>query len=130
MFDGVEAPELFGDYGVGGGAAGQEIDRYDTRLGSPPHAVVLASSTEHSEQMLRTKEELLATRMNGPDPKIRADVVFFETPAGGAVFSVGSIACYGALPHDGWDNDVARVTLNVLRRFADPAPLDPPPPPA
>lgn len=126
VFEGVDAPSLFGDYGVGGGAAGQEIDRYDTRLGSPPHAVVLASATDHSEQMLRTKEELLATRMNGPDPKIRADMVFFETPAGGAVFSVGSIAWYGALPHDDWDNDVARVTSNVLRRFADPAPFEPP----
>lgn len=126
VFEGVEGPELFGDYGVGGGAAGQEIDRYDPRLGSPPHAVVLASATEHSELMLRTKEELLATRPPYKDPKVRADIVFFETPAGGAVFSVGSIAWFGALPHDGWDNDVARVTSNVLRRFADATPFHPP----
>jgi N,N-dimethylformamidase len=49
--------------------------------------------------------------------------VFFETPAGGAVFSVGSIAWYGALAHRGYDNDIARITTNVLRRFLDPAPF-------
>jgi N,N-dimethylformamidase len=88
--------------------------------------VVLASSTEHSELMLRTKEELLATRPPMDDPKIRADMVFYETPKGGAVFSVGSIAWYGALPHHGWDNDIARITANVVRRFAHPEPLAPP----
>ena len=37
---GVE-DEIIGDFGLaGGGAAGQEIDRYDRRLGSPPHALV------------------------------------------------------------------------------------------
>jgi N,N-dimethylformamidase len=76
--------------------------------------------------MLRTKEELLATRPPMDDPKIRADMVFYETPKGGAVFSVGSIAWYGALPHHGWDNDIARITANVVRRFADPEPLAPP----
>jgi N,N-dimethylformamidase len=60
------------------------------------------------------------------DPKIRADMVFFECPNGGAVFSVGSISWFGALGHRGGDNDVARITTNVLRRFADPAPFDPP----
>ncbi len=129
IFDGVESPEIIGDYGVGGGAAGQEIDRFDPHLGSPPHTVVLASSEAHTAEMLRTKEELLATRMPGDDPKIRADVVFFETPNGGAVFSTGSIAWYGALAHRGssgerYDNDIARITTNVLRRFLDPTPFE------
>ena len=123
IFDGVEAAEVVGDYGIGRGAAGQEIDRFDERLGSPPHAVILAFADEHSEQMLRTKEELFATRLNGPDPKIRADVVFFETPAGGAVFSASSIAWFGALPHNGWSNDITAITTNVLLRFADPEPF-------
>ena len=114
---------VVGDYGVGGGAAGQEIDRYDPALGSPAHAVVLATSFDHSEQMLRTKEEFLATAMIPDDPKIRADVVFFEGPEGGAVFSVGSISWYGALAHDGYDNDIARITTNVMRRFLDPRPF-------
>lgn len=123
IFEGVESPEVFGDYGAGGGAAGQEIDRYDPSLGSPTHAVVLASSWGHSEQMLRTKEEFLATRLPFDDPKVRSDVVFFEGPNGGAVFSVGSISWFGALAHRDYDNDVARITGNVLRRFLDPAPF-------
>jgi N,N-dimethylformamidase len=53
---------------------------------------------------------------------VRADLVFFEMPAGGAVFSTGSIAWIGSLSHNGHDNNVSRITENVLRRF-DPKPL-------
>lgn len=125
IFAGVDN-EVIGDYGIGGGAAGQEIDRFDPRLGSPAHAVVLARSFDHSPEMLRTKEEFLATALIPNDPNIRADIVFFEGPQGGAVFSVGSIAWYGALAHRGYDNDVARITTNVIRRFLDPTPFAPP----
>ena len=34
---------------------------------------------------------------NPVDPAVRADLVFFETPNGGAVFSTGSISWFGAL---------------------------------
>ena len=133
IFEGVEGQEIVGDHGVGGGAAGQEIDRFDVALGSPHHAVVLASSEDHSEQMLRTKEEYHATVVPGPeDPAVRADLVFFETPNGGAVFSTGSISWFGALATRGpsgdlYDNDIARITANVVRRFVDPTPVPPPP---
>ena len=50
---------------------------------------------------------------------IRADMVYFETPRGGAVFSTGSIAWAGSLSHDWYDNDVARITTNVLTRFLE-----------
>lgn len=123
IFDGIDSVE-FGDFGVGGGAAGQEIDRYDPRLGSPGHALVVATARNHSPLMLRTKEEFHATVPDGPDEHVRADVVFFETPAGGAVFSVGSIAWFGALAAEGYDNDVARMTANVLNRFVDPLPFE------
>ena len=46
-------------------------------------------------------------------------------PAGGAVFSTGSIAWCGSLSHNGYDNNVARITGNVLRRFLDPTPFRP-----
>ena len=52
---------------------------------------------------------------------------FFETASGGAVFSTGSISYAGALSTNGYDNDVARLTGNVLRRFVDPAPFPFPP---
>lgn len=55
--------------------------------------------------------------------QVRADLVFFETPNGGAVFSVGSIAYSGSLPWNNFDNNISRLTLNVLRRFMDPTPF-------
>jgi N,N-dimethylformamidase len=49
---------------------------------------------------------------------IRADLVYFETGNGGAVFSTGSIAWAGAMAWNGYDNEVAQMTWNVLKRFA------------
>ncbi|MFT4582693.1 MAG: N,N-dimethylformamidase [Gammaproteobacteria bacterium] len=120
IFDGVDEQHI-GVSGLGGGAAGQEVDSYNPDLGSPTHAVILASATEFGPDMSRTKEELQASILvPSPDPVVRADMVFFETPAGGAVFSVGSISWFGALARNGYDNDIAKITENVLRRFLDP----------
>jgi N,N-dimethylformamidase len=57
-------------------------------------------------------------------PLVRADLVFFERPNGGAVFSTGSIAWCGALLDDDCDNDISRITQNVLRRFAAEGPVN------
>ena len=128
ILEGVD-DELIGTSGLGGGAAGQEVDRYDERLGSPGHAVILASATEFGSDMLRTKEEFEGTvAFPTPDPLVRADMVFYETPGGGAVFSVGSISWFGALARNGYENDVARITGNVLERFLDPTPFPIPEP--
>lgn len=122
---GCSTSQTLGDHGsVGGGAAGHELDRFDPTLGSPSHAVVLASADELPSDMLLTKEELFATGV--PGRPVRADVVFFECPHGGAVFSVGSIAWAASLATNGYDNDVARLTTNVLRRFADRTPIPSP----
>ncbi|MFC2967734.1 N,N-dimethylformamidase beta subunit family domain-containing protein [Acidimangrovimonas pyrenivorans] len=119
----------FGQHGwLGGGAAGQEIDRVEPRLAPDAEVHVLASSTGHPPSMLRTKEEMLSFVMPFDDPKARADVAIRFAGASGAVFSVGSMAWVGALL-DGGDtagrNDVARMTENVVRRFLDPAPFRP-----
>ena len=55
---------------------------------------------------------------------IRADLTFFETEGGGAVFSTGSIAWAGAMAWNNYDNEVARMTHNVLRRFNEETPFD------
>jgi N,N-dimethylformamidase len=126
IFDGVE-DEVIGDFGLsGGGAAGLELDAADPSLGTPPHALVLASSERHTDLYLLTPED-----MDDPPPGlggteaeiIRADMVFFETLRGGAVFSTGSIAWGGSLSHNGYHNNVARITTNVLRRFIDATPF-------
>ena len=126
VFAGVEE-EIVGDFGtVGGGAAGLELDRCDGSLGSPPHTLVLASSERHSDTYFPPPEEIhsASAMMDGrQNPAVRADLAFFETPAGGAVFSTGSIAWIGSLSHAGGDNNVSRITRNVLLRFLDPTPF-------
>jgi N,N-dimethylformamidase len=124
VFEGVK-DELFGGYGFsGGGAAGFELDRLDHRLGSPLNAVVLASSEGHDRKnFVVVHEERLgfATTIPGQtlEQLIRADMTYIEKPKGGAVFSVGSITYCGSLPHNGFDNDVSRLTFNVVNRFAE-----------
>jgi N,N-dimethylformamidase len=54
---------------------------------------------------------------------IRADLTFFETPSGGAVFSTGSIAWAGAMAWNRFDNEIATITENTLQRFCDPQPF-------
>jgi N,N-dimethylformamidase len=58
--------------------------------------------------------------VTGERPKalIRVEIVYFETVAGGAVFSTGSITFCGSLSHHNYDNNVSRLLENVLRRFA------------
>lgn len=56
--------------------------------------------------------------------QVRADLVYFPTRQGGAVFSTSSISWCGSLPHNNYDNNVSRMTANVLRRFLDEEPLE------
>ena len=127
VFEGIGADELIGDFGYHGeGAAGNELDHADRRLGTPPHALVLARSENHTDLYLVVNEEVLVNHsgLGGTEnEKVHADMVFYETPNGGAVFSVGSICYPASLPWNGYDNNVARLTTNVLRRFADPTPF-------
>ena len=129
IFEGIDATagRAFGAYGLcGGGAAGLEIDRADDNLGTPAHALVLGSSRSHTDIYLMTPEDMLdpTPDMTGTqNTLIRADMVFFEVGDGGAVFSTGSIAWAGAMAWNNYDNEVARLTGNVLRRFATPTPF-------
>ena len=125
IMKGIDSQEFIGGYGTqGGGAAGEEIDRYDKDLGSPEHAIVVATSEDHKPGMLATKEEFLMTMPVPRDGIVKADMTFFETPSGGAVFSTGSISFAGALSINDYKNDIARLTGNVLTRFIDPIPFD------
>ncbi len=127
MFDGIGSDEIIGDFGLnGGGAAGLEVDRVDRNLGTPPHALVVASSENHTDAYMLVVEDLLFNLPGCTGTQcdwVRSDLVFFETPNGGAVWSVGSIAFAGALSHNNYDNNVSRLTENVVRRFIDPAPF-------
>ncbi len=127
IFKGVGENEKIGDFGsIGGGAAGWELDRADASLGTPPHALVLATASEFPASYHWVKEEFNHSHsaVNGDTcPMVKADLVFFETPKGGAVFSVSSISWAGSLAHNGYDNNVSRITENVVRRFVEAKPL-------
>ena len=127
MFEGIADDGLIGDFGLeGGGVASIEIDRADHRLGTPPHALVVAVSEGHTESFLLVAEQINVMRPNVTAPDndaVHADIVFYETPNGGAVFAVGSIGWQGSLSHEGYANNVAKLTDNVARRFVDEKPF-------
>jgi N,N-dimethylformamidase len=126
MFAGIE-DEVLGDFGLsGGGAAGFELDRADPLLGTPDDAVILARSENPLASFLTVPEELLSNTASINGEKIedmaRGEIVYFDTPSGGAVFSVGSITFCGSLWRNGFEGPVSRLLENVVRRFiAEPA---------
>ncbi len=114
VFAGVESEEL-GAYGlIGGGVVGQEWDNSESGGDLPEGHVVLASSRDHS---------MIPPLFGASREPYHADMVLVLRSGGGACFSVGTMAWCAALPHAGYENDVAKVTRNVLERFLDPRPL-------
>jgi N,N-dimethylformamidase len=126
IFEGI-SDDIIGKHGLSGhGAAGFELDRIDEALGTPSHALVVASSEGHDTDaswILVFEERLthLGNLAGVPDQQlIRSDMTFFETPSGGAVFSTGSITYCGSLLTNDCKNDISRLTKNVLTKFLDP----------
>lgn len=121
IFDGVDRTRRIGDFGLEyGGAAGVELDRYDLSLGTPPNALLLASSMEHGPYSIAVPEDSGAdTEVQGTrNFNVRADITYFTTPNGGAMFASSSISWLHSLPWNGYDNNVAAITANVIERFA------------
>jgi N,N-dimethylformamidase len=128
MFAGIEG-DIIGDYGLsGGGAAGFELDRADPLLGTPPQAVILARSEDPPASFVTVPEELLShlATVSGEPPAelMRGEIVYFDTPSGGAVFAVGSITFCGSLwqpapEGGGFTGPVSRLLENVVRRFSE-----------
>ncbi|MDE0668159.1 MAG: hypothetical protein OXI48_03930, partial [bacterium] len=122
IFEGVGDEEIIGDFGlVMNGCAGDELDRVDHRLGTPSHTLVLATSAgEHSAYYLVCHEDIFVMQANTDgtnNDNARADMVYFETANGGAVFSVSSINWFSGLSHNNYKNNVSRITANVLNNF-------------
>ena len=123
VFDGID-DEILGDFGLcGGGAAGFELDRIESRLGTPEGTVVLASAEGHGDTFVMVPEEHLThiTTWSGADAAevIRADMVYAELPGGGKLFATGSITFCGSLPHNDFNNNVSQLLENVMRRFLE-----------
>lgn len=129
IFDGIGPNELIGNFPslvLGTGAAGSELDRFDLALGSSPNGLVLASSrpADHSSAYQHVVEEIWSSN-SGPwnEGVTRADMVYIEYPNDGAVWTSASIAWCGSLSYNDYNNNVSRITENVLRNFASDASL-------
>lgn len=125
IFDGIGKDELIGDHPnleQGYGAAGDELDRADQKLGTPSHALVVATArgtfSDYYQAVIEEVDISDSKSGGSVSPMVRADIVYFETPHNGAVFSVGSIAWLASLSYNNYSNTVSRVTENVLRKFA------------
>jgi N,N-dimethylformamidase len=134
VFEGLGPDELIGDVPslqLRWGAAGYEFDRFEPELGSPANTLVLASSVRFNQapESFVDDQMWFAQGRDGhlvdepqlpgrPHRFIRSDLAYLEYPNGGAVFSAGAISWCSCLSAFGYDNSVARVTANVLDRFA------------
>ena len=129
IFEGLDENALIGEHPslvLEMGAAGSELDRVDYALGSPAHTLVLARSFGHSDAYQQVVEEVNTSdsRQGGTENVlVYADMTYVEYPNGGAAFSTSSIAWSGSLSYNDYDNDVSRITENVLRRFAADEPI-------
>ncbi|KAL2826169.1 hypothetical protein BJY01DRAFT_262393 [Aspergillus pseudoustus] len=120
MFQGIAEDELLGTEGFGGGASGDEIDKCDHGLGSPPNAVVVATSVGHPDEFGIFPEEVeypMLKTVGTQTDEIRSDITYYEAGGGGAVFSVGSINWLNSLGWNHFQNNIATLTDNVLREF-------------
>ena len=122
VFAGIGSHEVIGDFGLKlGAAAGDELDRADAALGTPPGTLLIATSAGlHSDRYQRAVEEVqeMNPQQGGTQsPYVRADITYYECPGGGSVFSVGSICWSTSLSHANYSNNVSRMTANVLNEF-------------
>jgi len=114
---------ILGNFGLsGGGAAGFELDRADTSLGTPENAVILACSENHNKKtFMLVPEEQLTPFYNLPNKPenelIRSDIVYFKNSNGGKVFSVGSITFCGSLSFNNYNNSISKLLYNVINNF-------------
>ncbi|MDQ0417013.1 hypothetical protein J2Z48_001185 [Croceifilum oryzae] len=90
---GLKNGDLVGEKGLRGGASGHETDIMDEF--TPKNTILLAKGTN-------------------PKKKQGAEMIYYDHPKGGGVFSVGSIAFGSSLI---MDSDLTKIVKNVLDRF-------------
>ena len=120
MFEGMSEDGLLGVNGFAGGASGDEIDKCDYTLGSPLNTIVVATSVGHPDDFGIFPEDVefpMLKTVGTQTNEIRSDITYYVSGGGGAVFSVGSINWFCSLGWNDFDNDVAKLTGNVLKQF-------------
>ena len=110
--EGVDTSKPFGGSGqVLGAAAAYETDIYNVYLGSSPDCTVIATAKMPDTYMSFAPGFHTSPSWEDENSRVRSDIVVWETPYGGLVWSVGSIAWSGALDDD---PVVSRMTRNAL----------------
>ena len=123
IFEGIKDTKI-GDFGFSGnGAAGFELDHIDSDLTSKKDIILLAqskASKDPKENFILVPESQLTHLSNIkhlPEEEIlQADMVYFEVPGGGSVFSTGSITFCGSLPWNNFDNNVSKLLENIIKK--------------
>lgn len=123
ILNGIEPDQPVGDFGFAmGGAAGDEIDRMDLALGTPPDTLRLLTSQRHSHLYKIAIEDInmVSDLVSGATTdRVRSDVCLMPTGYGGHVFSVGSMTWASSLAWNDFGNNVETVTRNALRFLLD-----------
>lgn len=121
IFKHMPNKKKFGNFGLSGhGAAGIELDSVNFLLGTPEKTHVLAFSKDHSDIYLLAPEEMLdpAPGLGGTEnEKIQSNLAIHQNDNFGGFFSVGSIAWAGSMAWNNYDNEVSRLTFNILESF-------------
>ena len=123
VFEGIKDNKI-GDFGFSGnGAAGFELDHIDSHLTSIKDITLLAqskASKDPKEKFILVPESQLTHLSNIkhlPEEEIlQADMVYFEVPGGGSVFSTGSITFCGSLPWNNFQNNISKLLENVIKK--------------
>jgi N,N-dimethylformamidase len=120
LFDGIDLAQPLGTTSaVLGAGASYETDLANVSLGTPPNAIVIATAALPNGYVPFAPAFHRAASGEDGTSRLRADMVFFQTPAGGRVFGAGSIGWAGCLNADDEDSAAARLTTNLLQWFSE-----------
>lgn len=118
LFDGVTS-DSFGHTGIVlGGAAGYEVDSTNHLLGTPDGIVVLATAAGFPDSYVDDPGRWYEGGSAEREDRRVAEMTYLTHPSGGAVFSASSVCFLGALPGPEEENDVGRITKNLLLHFS------------
>ncbi|KQX18649.1 MULTISPECIES: N,N-dimethylformamidase beta subunit family domain-containing protein [unclassified Sphingomonas] len=118
IFEGTDGAQVDARAELLGGPSGFEVDAMRSDLGTPADTVRLATATGFDPALtIIASEDVLSTGTRGA---MESHIAYRRLAGGGRVFSAPSIAWTSCLADRGGDNDVARITANVIRAFTRP----------
>lgn len=115
IFEGTDGVQIDARAELLGAPAGFEVDAMRADLGTPADVVKLATATGFDPALtFGPSEDVLSTGTKG---EMESHIAYRRLDGGGRVFAAPSIAWTSCLADRGGDNDVARITANVIRAF-------------